>query len=250
MALIPKKLIMFDLDGTLAVSKQALDSEMAELLRELLNHYKVAIISGGALPQFEKQVLGPLAANEKQLESFILMPTTSANIYLHEQGKLKRVFAELLTKEEKDRIFKYVNDAIEHFNLRPETQYGELIEDRETQVSYSALGQKAPPEAKAVWDPTGSRRQEVIAYLKPFLPGFSIRSGGGTTIDITREGIDKAHGVHQAMKLLDLSLSDIVFVGDALYPGGNDEAAKTTGVDCVEVKDVSDTKNYIRSILP
>lgn len=249
MAIIPKKLIMFDLDGTLAVSKQALDAEMADLLRKLLDRYKVAIISGGALPQFEKQVLGPLAATKEQLDNFILMPTTSATIYVHEHGNLKQIFAELLSDEEKKRIFEYVNKAIDEFKLRPEVQYGELIEDRGTQVSYSALGQKAPPEVKAVWDPTGARRVEVIKYLQPFLPGFSIRSGGGTTIDITREGIDKAHGVNQAMKLLNLSLLDIVFVGDALYPGGNDEAAKKTGVDCIEVKTVEDTKNYIKSIL-
>jgi HAD superfamily hydrolase (TIGR01484 family) len=249
MPIIPKKLIMFDLDGTLAVSKQSLDEEMAGLLRQLLDHYKVAIISGGALPQFEKQVLGPMSASEAQLHNFILMPTTSANIYLYEQGEWRRVFAELLTEDEKKKIFEHLNKAIDEFKLRPEVQYGELIEDRETQVSYSALGQKAPPEEKAVWDPTGARRVEVIAYLKPFLPGFSIRSGGGTTIDITHEGIDKAHGVHQAMNILNINLSDIVFVGDALYPGGNDEAAKLTGVDCVEVKTVEDTKNYIRSIL-
>lgn len=249
MPIIPKKLIMFDLDGTLAISKQALDEEMTDLLRKLLDHYKVAIISGGALPQFQKQILGPLNATKEQLDNFILMPTTSANIYTHEQGELKHIFAELLTSDEKKKIFQHLNEAIDLFGLRPETQYGELIEDRGTQVSYSALGQKAPPEVKAVWDPTGARRVEVIAYLKPFLPGFSIRSGGGTTIDITHEGIDKAHGVHQAMKILNITLSDIVFVGDALYPGGNDEAAKTTGVDCIEVKTVDDTKNYIRSIL-
>lgn len=249
MPIISKKLIMFDLDGTLAVSKQAIDSKMAELLRHLLDHYKVAIISGGALPQFEKQVLDPLAASLQELNNFILMPTTSANIYVHEEGKLKHIFGALLEEGEKKKIVEHLNNAIEVFKLFPETQYGDLIEDRHTQISYSALGQKAPPEIKAVWDPTGSRRQEIIAYLKPYLPGFSIRSGGGTTIDITREGIDKAHGVHQAMKILDLKLSDIVFVGDALYPGGNDEAAKSTGVDCVEVKDVEDTKRYIESII-
>ena len=249
MTVIPKKLIMFDLDGTLAVSKQSLDTEMALLLRNLLDHYMVAIISGGALSQFQKQVLTPLQASVEQLNRFVLMPTTSANIYLHEQGQLKRVFSDVLTNDEKKKITESLEEAISFFNLRPETHYGELIEDRETQISYSALGQLAPPELKVVWDPTGARRVEVITHLKKYIPEFSIKSGGGTTIDITHVGIDKAHGVHKAMEILNLQLSDIVFVGDALYEGGNDAPAKSTGVDCVEVKTVDDTKAYIKSIV-
>ena len=51
-----KKLVIFDLDGTLAESKSPVDAEMAELLRGLLAVAKVAIISGGDWPQFEKHV--------------------------------------------------------------------------------------------------------------------------------------------------------------------------------------------------
>jgi len=52
-----KDLVIFDLDGTLAPSKSSLDEEMAGLLGRLVAIVKVAIISGGALAQFEKQVL-------------------------------------------------------------------------------------------------------------------------------------------------------------------------------------------------
>ena len=42
-----KRLIAFDLDGTLALSKQALDDEMADLLGQLTDVAMVDIISGG-----------------------------------------------------------------------------------------------------------------------------------------------------------------------------------------------------------
>ena len=45
-----KRLIVFDLDGTLAESKSSLDSEMTELLHKLLDIVKVAVISGGDWP--------------------------------------------------------------------------------------------------------------------------------------------------------------------------------------------------------
>jgi phosphomannomutase len=55
-----KGLIIFDLDGTLAESKLPLDAEMAALLARLLEVVKVAVISGGAWAQYEKQVLSHL----------------------------------------------------------------------------------------------------------------------------------------------------------------------------------------------
>jgi phosphomannomutase len=48
--LLMKKLIVFDLNGTLAQSKTTLDLEMATLLRDPLGIIKVAVISGGNWP--------------------------------------------------------------------------------------------------------------------------------------------------------------------------------------------------------
>jgi len=42
-----KRLIVFDLDGTLAESKSSLDAEMSTLLHDLLGIIKVAVIFGG-----------------------------------------------------------------------------------------------------------------------------------------------------------------------------------------------------------
>jgi phosphomannomutase len=55
-----KKLIVFDLDGTLAKSKSSLDAEMSTLLSALLGVVKVAVISGGNWTQFQKQLLSLL----------------------------------------------------------------------------------------------------------------------------------------------------------------------------------------------
>jgi phosphomannomutase len=69
-----KKLIVFDLDGTLAASKSSLDAEMSSLLHDLLGVVKVAVISGGAWLQFEKQVLSRLPQDERLARLSILPP--------------------------------------------------------------------------------------------------------------------------------------------------------------------------------
>ncbi len=71
------KLIAFDLDGTLAESKEPIDQEMVGLLLSLLERFNVAIISGGDFPQFEKQVLSFLG-NSPELHRLHLYPTCGA----------------------------------------------------------------------------------------------------------------------------------------------------------------------------
>ena len=81
------------------------------------------------------------------------------------------------------------------------------------------------------------------------LPGFAVHAAGFTTIDITREGIDKAYGIRQIQKHLKIPTKKMLFIGDALFKGGNDYAARKTGVDCIAVRGLEDTKRIIRKLL-
>ena len=80
-----KKLVVFDLDGTLAPSKSPIDAEMAEMIDKLLSIIKVAIISGGDWEQFQKQVLAHLAG-DKRLKNLSLLPTCGTRFYKYDQG--------------------------------------------------------------------------------------------------------------------------------------------------------------------
>ena len=94
-----KKLIVFDLDGTLAESKSALDAEMATLLSALLGVVKVAVISGGNWPQFQKQLLSNLP-HDQRLMSLFLLPTCGTKFYQYEAG-WEQLYAEDFTDEKK-----------------------------------------------------------------------------------------------------------------------------------------------------
>jgi len=85
-----KKLIVFDLDGTLAESKSSIDAEMAKLLDSLLGIVKVSVISGGAWLQFEKQVLAHLSHDER-LKNLSLLPTCGTKFYKYDYRRLKEV---------------------------------------------------------------------------------------------------------------------------------------------------------------
>jgi hypothetical protein len=243
-----KKLIVFDLDGTLAGSKSPLDSEMSGLLHDLLLIVRVAVISGGDWPQFEEQLLSNIP-HDKTLASLSLLPTCGTKFYRYEAAAWKKIYSEDFSAEERDKVLSALKKAIKGADFKTGKLWGEQIEDRGSQITFSALGQQAPLEEKDKWDPDFSKREKIKGILDGFIPDFSVRIGGSTSIDITKPGIDKAYGIRKLRDLLSMSLDEMTYVGDALYPGGNDYAAKETGVDCIPVKDPGETKRVIQKII-
>ena len=127
--------------------------------------------------------------------------------------------------------------------------WGELIEDRGSQITFSALGQEAPLEEKKKWDPDYSKRKQIKALLDKSIPEFSVRLGGTTSVDVTKQGIDKAYGIKKLRDILGVAISEMIFVGDALFPGGNDYPAIEAGVVSIQVRDPNETKRVIEAII-
>ena len=244
-----KKLIVFDLDGTLAESKAAIDKDMAAVLNALLNVAKVAIISGGDWPQFEKQVLLHLQAN-KQLENLSILPTCGTKFYSYKnKSGWKKLYEEDFTPDEKNKIIDSLNKAVEESDIKTPKTWGKQIEDRGSQITFSVLGQKAPLDAKKDWDPKFAKRQKIKARLSFSIPEFSVNLGGTTSVDITKPGIDKAYGIKKLKNVLGIKKKEMLFIGDAIFPGGNDFPAKEAGVVSICIKDPNETKRVIEGII-
>jgi HAD superfamily hydrolase (TIGR01484 family) len=242
-----KKLIVFDLDGTLAESKSSLDSVMSSLLHDLLDIVKVAVISGGDWPQFEKQLLSHLPHDER-LKNLSLLPTCGTKFFQY-AGDWKKIYSENFTADEKEKIVSSLKKALTVTGFKVEKVWGEVIEDRGSQITYSALGQQAPLEEKNKWDPDFTKRKKIKAILDSFIPGFSVRMGGATSIDVTKPGIDKAYGIRKLRDLLGISLKEMIFIGDALFVGGNDYPAEEAGIVSIPVLGPMETKLVTRAII-
>ena len=242
-----KRLVVFDLDGTLAASKQAIDDEMGRLLVELLAIRQVAVISGGDWPQFERQLLGHLPISSR-LGDLLLMPTSGTKFYRFD-GSWTQVYAEIFSAEERARILAALKAAVAEAGLADETVWGEPIEDRGSQLTYSGLGQQAPLEAKTRWDADVGKRTRLKAILERRLPDVAVRIGGSTSIDITRPAIDKAYGIRKLAEATGFGIDEMLFIGDALYPGGNDAPVRDFGVATIAVRDIGETKLVIETLL-
>jgi HAD superfamily hydrolase (TIGR01484 family) len=207
----------------------------------------VAVISGGGWPQFEKQVLSNLPHDER-LVNLSLLPTCGTKFYKY-TDEWKKIYSEDFTGEEKKNIINSLNKSIINAGFKTEKVWGEVIEDRGSQITYSALGQQAPLEEKEKWDPDYIKRKKIKSILDTFIPEFSVRMGGATSIDVTKPGIDKAYGIRKLRDILNISLKEMIFIGDALFPGGNDYPAEEAGVVSIPVKGPSETKRVTEAII-
>jgi len=242
-----KRLIVFDLDGTLAPSKASLDAEMAGLLGRLLEFIKVAVISGGAWRQFEKQVLSHLSDDDR-LRNLSILPTCGTKFF-QRNGSWKELYSEDFSQEQKKKIIDALSKALSDSGIKTTQHWGEVIEDRGSQITFSALGQEAPLDAKKAWDPDFKKREKIKAILDPLIPEFSVNLGGSTSIDVTKHGIDKAYGIGKLRDVLGIDIKEMIFIGDAIFPGGNDYPAKEAGVVSIEARDPDETKRVIEAVI-
>jgi phosphomannomutase len=252
-----KDLIVFDLDGTLTPSKSNLESDVSDVLAALLAKKKIAVIGGGTYRQFKKQFIAEFRCPPALFKNLFLFPTTATAFYRYHHG-WRRVYAFMLSRNESREVREAFADVLREIHYVPPLKtYGKVIENRGSQVTFSALGQdvvavlgKRGLRLKEEWKRKNTPLKFRIAKLvQGRLPKLEVRASAYTSIDVTKKGIDKAYGIRQIEKTLRIPVKKMLFIGDGLYRGGNDAAAKRTGVDCIAVRGPADTIKVIKDIL-
>lgn len=239
--------VVFDLDGTLADALTPPTREITVRLEKLLALIPVAIMSAASFKRISERVLPHITA-PASMKGFYVFADTSSQCFECKDGSWTASYSLELTAEEKADIRKTITDGISSLQI---IDAGEAftIDVRETQVTFAALELDAPLEVKKLWDPSRRKRQQLKDYLETHLPGFDATIGGWRSIDITRKGIDKAYGISWLSARLEARPSELLFVGDAFYPGGNDFPVLATGAQTLQVAGPNDTQRVIDQLL-
>ena len=240
---------LFDLDDTLAESFHPPAPETLEGLKRLLDLMPVAIVTGAGFARMEAQFLPALAASP-HADRLYIFPGSSAQGYAYSDGLWKRLYSVGFTEEDQRRITRTIQEVVDDMPaLKAVPHYGQQLFEREEQIAYTPVGIDASADTKKNWDPQGSKRTRLWNVLKEKLPEFEILMGGQTTIDITPKGIDKSHGVTWLSAHLHIPPEEMLYVGDALYEGGNDAVVIPTGIETRSVEGPADTLRVMQEII-
>lgn len=243
------KFIFFDQDDTLCPAKNKADNEIISLLEKLLEKYKVVITTWWMFSNIDNQILSEFSS-KVNLDNLILFPTNAAKMFVFEKWKWIEKYALDFNKQEIDLITNVLNKAIIELNLKPKKVWWEIVENRAwSQITFSALWQKAPLEDKQAWDPTKEKRLEIVKYLQKDLKDYWIYACWTTSIDIVRKWIDKSYWVIQVMDLYNIDKKEILYIWDALYEWWNDYVVIKTWIDTKKVDSPDDTKKIIKNLI-
>ncbi|MBQ6461665.1 HAD-IIB family hydrolase [Candidatus Saccharibacteria bacterium] len=250
-----KKVLAFDVDQTLNVAKTPITNDIAELLVKCLDHFEVCPISGQKFDQFLIQIVDQLPnPTTEQLTHLHLFVAQGTQYYRYnpEKKDWEQVYNYPLSDEQVAKITATIKQAAKELGYWEEDKLAEgdeIIENRLSQVTFSALGQKAGTEAKYAWDPDHEKRKKIVARCKELAPEFEYEIGGTTSINAVTPGMNKVFGMTHLLEELSVSKEDILYFGDMTQPGGNDYPVVQMGIDTIAVRNHEDTAYALRGIL-
>ena len=250
-----KKVLAFDIDQTLNVAKTPINDEIADLLNECLKKFEVCPISGQKFEQFLIQIVDRLVergATPEQLKNLHLFVAQGTQYYRYNGADWEQVYNYPLSDEQVAKISATIEQAARELGYWEEDKLqpgDEIIENRLSQVTFSALGQKAGTDEKYAWDPDHEKRKKIVARCEELAPEFDYEIGGTTSINAITPGMNKTFGMTHLLEELQVEKSDILYFGDMTQPGGNDYPVVEMGIDTITVRSHEDTAYALRGIL-
>ena len=250
-----KKVLAFDIDQTLNVAKTPIPDEIADLLVKCLDHFEICPISGQKFDQFLIQIVNRLPhPTPEQLSHLHLFVAQGTQYYRYDvkEKDWKLVYNYPLTDEQAEKISHALQTAAEelgYWEADKLAEGDEIIENRLSQITFSALGQHAGTEAKYAWDPDCKKREQIVKRCKELAPEFDYEIGGTTSINAITPGMNKVFGMTHLMEELKVEKKDILYFGDMTQPGGNDYPVVQMGIETITVRNHEDTAYALRGIL-
>lgn len=252
-----KKVLAFDIDQTLNIAKTPIPPDIATLLKSCLHYFEICPISGQKFDQFIIQIVDPLKAagvTPEELSHLHLFVAQGTQYYQFDinANDWQQIYNYPLTDQQVQTITRALEQAAKELGFWEADQLAdgdEIIENRLTQVTFSALGQKAGTEAKYAWDPDHKKRDAIANRARALAPDFEFEVAGTTSINAFTPGMNKTFGMTHLLKELKVAKSDILYFGDMTQPGGNDYPVVQMGIDTITVRNHEDTSFALRGIL-
>ncbi len=221
-----KKLLCFDLDGTLTQHRSKLEKNNALLLDELKRKYALVMVGAGNAPRIYAQMNG--------------YPIDIIGNYGMQEGKTIngefKIVREDVSHPDKKFFIKNVQYLREKYGY---TQYkGEPIEFHSTgMVTFPLLGTAADISDKLTFDPTRAKRKVLYPEVCEIFKDYTVYIGGSSSFDFSEKKYNKYDAVMRYAKRNGYEKDEILFIGDDFGDGGGDSHIRLGKIDYVEIDD-------------
>ena len=237
------KYFFFDLDNTLTRSKSHIEPEHIPVLKSLANRAEIIVVSGSTADTITTHLSDALRGEYHVLGQ-------NGN---RAQGKDEQIVWErLLSDGQKEAAFAFIRHARRHLPLAVRDE-NDIVEDRGCQVAFSLIGHHEDIAKKEAFDPDHSIRHGLLRDLADQVStlesaNIEVRSGGTTNLDMFEKGRHKGYNVAAYIAHMRWNPDECIYIGDALFPGGNDETVVGI-ISTHAVKDYRETYQYLTRLL-
>ena len=229
-----KRLICFDLDGTLTQHRSPLGEENRAVLDKLKEKYKVIMVGAGSARRIYNQMQDypiDIIANYGMEESKMV------------DGNFT-IIRQVITQPDKDYFLEKAEYLRKKYGY---TQYkGESVEFHGTgMVTFPLLGTKADLADKIVFDPTREKRRVLYPEVLELFPQYTVYIGGSSSFDFTEKQYNKYDAIMAYAKENLYKKEEILYIGDDFEDGGGDSHIRLGGMDYVEITDYKELKSKL-----
>lgn len=237
------KHIFFDLDNTLTPSKSLILPEHAPILKQLSEKADVIVVSGHGAVDIRKHLTEALAGSYHTLGQ-------NGNRAETRDGQL--LWNRSLNDAQKAAIIAFTDTLRRHLNYTVKDE-DDIIDDRDSQIAYSLIGHHEDHAKKNAFDPKHEIRLGLLETFATDVEklkeaNVEVRSGGTTVLDFFELGKNKGYNVAAFIDAMGWKKEDCLYIGDALFPGGNDETVVGV-IPTHAVAGPDDTFKFIKEML-
>ena len=231
-----KKLICFDLDGTLTQHRSPLDEKNRAVLERLNKKYKLLMVGAGAAERIYNQMGGfpiDILGNYGMQESKMI------------DGKFT-IVKQLTSEVDKDFFTNQITYLREKYGY---TEFkGDSVEFHATgMVTFPLLGTKADIADKVAFDPTRAKRRVLYPeVLDIFGDKYTVFIGGSSSFDFSEKCFNKYDAIMTYAAENGYEKDEILYVGDDFGDGGGDSHVRLGGIDYVEILDYTTLEDKMK----
>ncbi len=233
-----KKLICFDLDGTLSQHRTPIGDENRAVLEALSQRYKLLMVGAGAATRIYKQLREfpiDILGNYGMEESKII------------DGKFT-IVREDKSNPDKEYFLKTVDYLRKKYGY--ENYKGENIEFHPSgMVTFALLGTQADIADKLAFDPTREKRKAMYPEVLELFKDYTVYIGGSSSFDFSGKRYNKYDAIMAYAAKEGYKKDEILFVGDDFGDGGGDSHVRLGGMDYVEILDYTTLKDKLTFLL-